>query len=320
MKLYSVKKYTILIMLICMHQDLVAVSLVYNMKIRRAFSAQAFEALFPGKKSFWLITGLPIVYTRSRHIELPLTRGNIFEKTLLSGAIFNARFFAPHYWWLEFTTGLEHQTNHHSGTQNFKDSRTGLDDIVIAAGKNFLFHHEKGQIAIYAISGFPTKYDITAAEAYDTLVGTRFFGLGLGAELSYSFIKNLKQALVGIVQTRFVHFFDRKWQPVLPCGSKIQPGNLTDLFMLVQYRHAFNIFEIGYNPSFFTNQAVILPSEKVPSNDLIRNSFYANYIHAFKSSLLLKKPGGIGTGFNISRSKTFNTKIFAWWINISLLF
>jgi hypothetical protein len=316
----KVLKLIFLMIIFTARETVYSVSLVYNMKIRRAISAHVFEHIFPGKTNFWLLTALPIVYTRSRHIVAPLTSQDLYEKTLLAGSVFNVRFLAPHYWWLEFTTGLENQTDHTCGTQTFKDSRTGFDDIVLTAGKNFFFHDEKGQISFYAIGGVPTKFQVTPQETYDTLVGTRFFGLGAGGELSYSFIKSLKQALIGILQARCVHFFDRAWSPILPCGAQIQPGNLTDLFLIMQYRHKVNIFEVGYNPTFFTNQAALLPTEKIKSPNIVRNSFYANFIHVFKKSLLLKKPGGIGTGINISRSETFDTKIFAWWINLSLLF
>ncbi len=320
MKNIPLKKYLFLLAAIVFMHNCHTVSLVYNMKIRRAFSAQNFLQLDPGRKNFWLLTALPILYTRTRHIEAPLTKQDFYEKSFLAGSIFNIRLLMPDYWWLEFTTGLENQTNHNAGTLTFKDSRTGFDDIVLTAGKNLFFSNDKGQVAFYAITGFPTKYTITVQEAYDTLVGTRFFGLGAGGELSYSFIKTLKQALTAVLQVRCVHFFDRTWSPILPAGGKIQPGNLTDLFMILQYRHKKNIFEIGYNPTFFTNQAVRLCTEKISSPNLVRNSFYANYIHVFKKSLLLKKPGGIGTGFNIGRSGTFDTKIFAWWLNLSLLF
>jgi hypothetical protein len=90
--------------------------------------------------------------------------------------------------------------------------------------------------------------------------------------------------------------------------------------MILQYRHMLNVFEVGYNPTFFTNQAARLCNEIVHSPSFVRNSFYANFIHVFKESALLKKPGGIGTGLNVGRSSMFNTKIFAWWVNISLLF
>ncbi len=101
------------------------------------------------------------------------------KEPFLAGAIFNARFFAPHYWWLEFTTGIEHQKDKIRGTQNFNISRTGLDDIVVAGGKNFLFHDETGQIALYGITGFPTQWQVTAQENFDPLVGTRFLASGL---------------------------------------------------------------------------------------------------------------------------------------------
>lgn len=297
-----------------------AVSLVYNMKIRRAFAAENFIQSQPEKKSFWLLTALPIIYFKERHIQVPLKKQDFYEKVFLIGSIFNIRFLAPYNWWLEFTTGVESQKNVNKGTQTFTKSRTGFDDVVFTLGKNFFFHLDKGQVALYVITGFPTKYRVTLQEAFDPLVGTRFFGLGAGAECSYSFTRTPEQSLTGILQTRFVHFFDRSWEPILPCGGKIEPGNITDLFMILQYRYKIDVFEVGYNPTFFTNQATRVSCKKIESPYFVRNSFYANFTHVFKESLLLKKPGGIGTGLNISRSKLFDTKIFSFWINVTLLF
>ena len=59
---------------------------------------------------------------------------------------------------------------------------------------------------------------------------------------------------------------------------------------------------------------------KVDAPNVIRNSFYASFIHVFKKMFFLNKPGGIGTGFIIGRAKTFDTKIFSWWVNLSVLF
>lgn len=301
-------------------QDLSSISLVYNMKIRRAFSPHVFAQLPDRRKIFWLVTALPIVYGRKRHIVAPELQQNIHEKGFVVGSLFNVRWLLPRYWWAELTTGLEHQKNHFTGTEHFTVSRTGCDDIVLSAGKNIFFHHDKGQFVVYGIAGFPTKAKVTMQEATDTLVGTRFFGLGAGSEISYSFLKNPKHAFTGILQARCVHFFNRKWFPILPCGDSIQPGNLTDVFLLGQYRYKKNVFEVGYNPTFFTHQAALLRAGKQDAPNVIRNSFYASFIHVFKKMFFLNKPGGIGTGFNIGRAKTFDTKIFSWWVNLSVLF
>ena len=135
------------------------------------------------------------------------------KEPFLAGAIFNARFFAPHYWWLEFTTGIEHQKDKIRGTQNFNISRTGLDDIVVAGGKNFLFHDETGANCALRHHGIPYAVAGNSPRKFWSISWYPFFGLGAGAELSYSFIRSLKQALNGILQVRAVHFF---WPEMAP--------------------------------------------------------------------------------------------------------
>ena len=309
-------KKLLLLALAC--QNTYSVSLVYNLKIRRSFSISAFLQTAE-EQVFWLFTGLPIIYARDRHIVVPALKQDVYEKNLTGGAILNGRCLAPRNWWLEVTTGVEKQTSKYCGTSTFNASRTGLDDIVFSVGKNFLFYNNALQFVTYAITGFPTRTKVSSQEALDPLIGTRFFSLGAGGEISYGFIHKLKRSLTGILQARFIHFFDRSWSPILPCTARVHPGNLTDIFAILQYREKTHIFEVGYNPTFFTNQSVHLSSGIQEGQNVMRNSFYANYAYAYKTSPILRKPGLFGFGFNIGRANLFDTKITAAWINVSIL-
>ncbi len=294
-------------------------TLVYNMKIRRAFALGSVVSIKEKRRFAWLLTVLPIFYQRTRNIVVEQLPHTIHEKARSGGSIFNARVLTPHHWWAEVTTGFEKQTTKYGGPRCMRASRTGFDDIVVSVGKNFFIAHDNGQIVAYGITGFPTHRTVSAADQFDPQVGTRFFGLGGGGEISYSFIKKPQQALVGIVQTRFVHFFNRVWSPLLSCDTHIQPGNITDLVLSLQYRRYKNVIEAGYNPTFFTNQAVLLPAQVVKTDTFVRNSFYANYLHLFPQLPLLKLPGGLGAGINIGRAHRFDTKIFACWLNMTVL-
>jgi hypothetical protein len=294
-------------------------TLVYNMKIRRAFAAGSLLNIKQKKQFAWLLTALPIYYQRTRQISVQQLSNAIHEKTRSGGSIFNARLLAPYHWWAEVVTGLEKQTTQYAAASNTQVSRTGFDDIVISIGKNFFFAHDNGQAVVYGIAGFPAYRAVSEADQFDPQVGTRVFGLGVGGEVSYSFIKQQAQALIGIIQTRFVHFFNRRWAPILPCDARIQPGNITDLVLLLQYRKKKNVIEVGYNPTFFTDQAVLLPAQTIKTDTFVRNSVYANYLLLFERLPLIKMPGGLGAGINIGRANRFDTKIFACWLNVTVL-
>lgn len=298
--------------------NLCGLSLVYSMKIRRAFDSSALSSSHQ-KKTIALVSALPIFYVRERNIVVPFLEQDIYEKTKMFGAIFNVRTITPNYWWVELTTGVENESIASSGTNISKISGVGMDDILIAAGKNF-FVGGKAQFAAYGLAGFPIEQDVSIPETQTTLVGSRFYGLGAGAEFSYAFIKKIERSFVGIVQARFVHLFTRSWYPILSFGDRIQPGNFTDLFLIAQCREKMNVFEVGYNPTFFTNQAVLLQAGSLQSPNFVRNSFYANYTYIFKELPLVEIPGALGAGLSISRSSLLTTKIEAGWINITVLF
>jgi hypothetical protein len=295
-----------------------AVTLVYNMKIRRVFNVSAI--LGKKDKPVWIATALPIAYTRSRHIVDPALGVNVYDKRIAGGSLFNLRYIGPQQsWWFEITTGLEKERVQSHGTTNICASRLGIDDIILSGGRAF-FPNKKTQYVVYGLAGFPTRRKLTLAERYDTLVGTRFFGLGLGAEASYAIIQSVQQSLIMIGQARFVHFFNRKWYPILPCNAQIEPGNLTDILASVQYRRGKNIFETGYNVTLFSNQAVVVPPQKITTHLFIRQSAYATYSRMFKEFPVLKIPLLLGAGFNIGHAQRFNTKIYAYWLNISTAF
>jgi hypothetical protein len=313
------------ISLASVHQMIEATTLVYNLKIRRSFSLHHF--LKREHDVLWLLSAVPVIYARKRHLVVPQTAYNVHEKTLIGGSIFNVRALAPHDWWAELTTGIERQQDKVKGTrqglpQNYTIARTGLDDIVITAGKNWRWYRDeffdKAQIVAYGLAGFPTRWKVCPNEVADTLVGTRFLSAGFGAEGSYTFFANKRRSLSAVLQTRFVHFFNRKWYPLLPCSARIEPGNITDLFFIMQYREKMNLFETGYNATIFSQQAVKLATGKEQTPLFVRNSFYCSYTRVFKN-FLGKHPGTLGIGCNISRDTLFETKITGAWINLSLL-
>lgn len=313
----KIKKFIILVLVIFMCRQAGATSLVYNMKIRRLFGVGA--GVGDQKKSKLVATAVPIFYQRKRHIIDDRLKIDTFEKSIMGGSIFNFRYVSDKLWWLEATTGIEKETAQYRGSLNFKNSRSGFDDIILSGGYNII-PTEKTQLVFYGLAGFPTKTKLTSLESVDTLVGSRFFSLGIGSEFSYSFISSLEQSLIGIAQVRFIHFFDRSWSPVLPVGSKIQPGNVTDLLFILHYRKKKNMFEVGYNPTFLTNHAVIINDQTNKYPNFVRQSFYFTYSRLFKELPLLHLPGLIGVGVSTSNSKFLDTKIWACFLDLSVMF
>ncbi|OQA36187.1 MAG: hypothetical protein BWY54_00191 [Candidatus Dependentiae bacterium ADurb.Bin331] len=303
---------------LCASPRVHAISLVYNLKIRRAFNYPISPLLKKDKKALWVASAVPIVYKRDRHIVDPAFGIDVVDKRLTSGSLFNVRYIPRPTWWAELSTGFEHEHAQVSGTSIIDASRTGFDDIVFSVGHNF-FIKKNTQFVLYALGGVPSRLKVTPNEAQDTLVGTRFFSVGVGSEFSYSFINSLPQSLVVIFQNRFLHFFNRRW-PILPPGSSIQPGNVTDLLFAIDYRHKKNAFEIGYNPTIFSNQAVILPTQTIGTHAFVRQSGFASYSRLFEKLPLLHRPGLIGTGLLVSRAHHLDIKIVSIWVNFTTVF
>lgn len=306
-----------LFLLLLNWQSVFATSLVYNMKIRRVFDVSGL--LGKPAKSRLIATAVPIFYKRDREF-IDLEREiNFSEKRISVGSLFNLRAVSPKSaWWGEITAGVENERFSTQGTQNLSASRTGGDDIVLSGGHNW-FPNKKTQVVLYAIGGFPTHFTVDPVDINDALVGTRFFSVGLGSELSYDFIASLRQSCVIIFQNRFLHFFDRSW-PFPVVGSKAQPGNVTDVLLSLQYRIKRTLIEGGYGGTFFTNQAAILPNQTINAPAYIRNSGYITFTHLIKQCPGLKMPLLIGAGFSGARANLFKTRTIAGWLTLTTMF
>lgn len=311
-----IKSVIIIISNVIIWNTINSISLVYNIKIRRTFSLLSELSKGKKRKYRYIATAVPIVYKRNRHIVTEEL--NVCEYRRSSGSIFNFRCTAPTYWWIEASTGLERECACLKGSLNRNFSRTGLDDIIISGGKNF-FPRKHTQFVLYGLAGFPVERDVSLVEAQDTLVGTRFFSIGAGSELSYAFFESLRQSLIGVFQVRFLHFFDRSWFPILPYNATIQPGNVTDLLWTLQYRFKTNILEAGYNTTFFTNQAVLLETERRDTEAFLRKSFYVTYNKVIPK-IFSDKHLVVGAGINNGSSDRYNTNIITSWFTCSIIF
>lgn len=294
-----------------------ATSLVYSMRIRRAFNLRGLSA--NGARSTTAISAVPIYVQRNRTIAKPEQQINFDEERKIAGSVFNVRYSAPQHWWVEFTTALADEWFRTRGTTNNAASKFKLDDIVIGVGHN-IFATDDLQFVWYGIGGVPTSWTLSRDEIQDTFVGTKFFSLGAGSEFSYSLVRNPKSSLILLFQNRLIHFFNRSWQPILqPCG-KIQPGNAIDLLFSIMYRFTMNLVEFGYNPTFFNNQGLILPNEKINNEPFVRNAVYARYSHLFKDAFGGRRPLFVGTGFSYSRARFTQASIYSVWGTLGIVF
>lgn len=308
-------RFYIAIILLLMGDVVQATSLVYNMRVRRAF-ANLGSVIGKEGKGLGVITGVPIAQHRTRN--LITNQFHLFENNIIGGSLINVRYLSPKsMWWAEVTTGLEHEHTKFTGTSKFSIARTGFDDMVFAGGCN-AYWGKKLQGVVYGITGIPTRLRLNSLEGNNTLVGTRFFSLGAGTELSYAPIRGLKRSLIFIVQNRFLHFFKRNWRPII--DGKIRPGNLIDLLGTIRFRQMANLIETGYNATFFTNQALIIADQESKLGNFVRHSFYSTFTHFFRSLPVITKPGGIGVGFSGGFSKKFSTRILTGWVFLTAVF
>lgn len=304
--------------------EMYATQLVYSTKIRRVFALGASEDTVHnnGEEPHWIASAVPVVYTRERHIVQPELGVNVNEETIIGGALLNLRFRPDKHWWGEVTTGVEKEHMVMSGTSNFDICRKGFDDFVFSFGYNmFPDPCEKIQLVAYGLLGVPSRRKVTAQEFTNTLVGTRFWGLGFGGEASYNFVNETARSSFALAQIRFIHFFDRKWFPILPCDYTLKPGNTTDILLTIHHREKRNILEVGYNPTIFTNQGVITNTGENQNTDwAVRNSMYVSVAHICKNEDNPKEPIILGTGISFAWNQLFDTKIFSWWLSVTKVF
>jgi len=304
-----------LFLLLITHNASHAVTLVYNLRVRRIF---AVAAVLERMKSRTLATAVPIYFTRSRPLLEERTNLNGCEKRRAGGALINLRHVPSKHWWIGATTAIATDHGTFTGSDPFHASRTGLDDIVFTAGYRH-FVGDKAQLVAYGLAGIPTRHKLTLEDRHTPLLGTRFYNLGIGGELSYSFLSELKRSFATIAQVRFIHGFNRSWCPVLPAGSTFQPGNSIDMLFTAQYRKKRTVIEGGYDGTFFANQAIITPVETIKTDTVYRHTGYLSLSHA-SFETFLRKPIVYGAGFNASYAPRIDTKTFSFWIHGSIVF
>ena len=291
-----------------------SVTLVYNLKVRRVFTI---AAVLERMKSRLLFSAVPLFFTRSRDLIDTRTGLQGREKRRAGGSLLNMRYIPSKHWWLEVTTAIETDHATFTGTDPFHASRVGLDDFVFSAG----YRHFIGrcQLVGYGLVGLPSRRKVTLEDRHTPLVGTRFYNLGFGVEGSYSFISELRRSFAAIIQARFIHGFNREWFPILPKDARIQPGNGTDFLFSFQWRRRRTIVETGYNLTIFSQQAVILPTETIDADTLVRHSGYLSLSHAIPKGLF-DKPFIFGAGFNVSRARILDVRTFTGWVHFSIVF
>ena len=317
MKRASRNELLFLIVALSHASHITATSLVYSMRLRRSLTAPVLFGNQP--RTITSFSSVPIYSQRSRHIVDSARAIDICESRKIVGDVLNMRHTSKKLWWIEVTTALADEWFSSQGTSRTSASRFGLDDIVVEAGR-VIRMGKNWQFVYYGLAGFPTSWRPSLNETQDPLVGTKLFSLGAGIELSYSAIINPQHAVVFVFQNRFIHFFNRTWQPILPCGGKIQPGNVTDLLFSVMYRFSANVVEAGYNPTFFTNQAVITNNQKISTESFVRNGAYVRYAHLMRDFWAEDKHGFVGAGFSLARASRFNSRIHSAWLAIGGLF
>ena len=299
-----------------------ATQLVYNMKVQRAF-APGFEGQDLGeeqssrKRSRWALSVAPAVHTRERDIADQEIGLNVHEDTVIGGALLNLRYRPTRHLWWNVLTGVlkEHMTL--NGTSNIDASRTGFDDVIFSGGYHML-PQEDLELVVYGLIGVPTRHHVCPFEFTNALVGTRFWSIGGGAEVAYLLMHEEDRSSYAIAQLRFIHFFDRSYFPVLPCNTRVQPGNVTDLLLTFQHHEGPNTFEGGYNLTAFTDRALIVDRQDViRDRTVLRNSFYLGVSHISRNDCDPSKSITLGTGLSTAWENRFNMQSFSWWFVVS---
>lgn len=315
-KIYLSTLFIVITTLLTTWQTVLSGTLVYSMKIRRVLAGTR-QALNKEDQTIWALSFLPIGSGRTAHIVTKAPDVDVIQKRRIFGVLLNARCLLPSSTWLEFTTAVHNESGSTKGSINTCGERTGLDDIVASVGHNISLS-KKVQLVFYGIAGAPTRQKITEQDRLGTFVGTRFFSLGGGAELSYTFVQSPERMVSSLTQTRFIHFFDRGWSPLLPCGSSIQPGDIIDALVATTWREKKDIFELGYNPTFFINQGVTTPERgEVRTPNFVRHGAYVSYSHLFTSRT---HPILLGASFGFNKSDLFDACTYSGLINCTIIF
>lgn len=308
----------IIILILCLkNQNIKPETIIYYMKIRGVFNIEQGDPSH--QKSESNFSFYPFGFKQNRHILDEQDSTNLHEKITNYGLVFNYRYTNKNNWWIDAITGLETEKSCYCGSSNFINKRIGFDDILLTGGYIF-YPSNKTQFVLYGSAGLPTRYKVSALEVQNNPVGSRFFNLGAGAEISYNLFTDKKRSIFAILQSRFIHFFDRRWFPILPYDAKIQPGNTTDILCTLLYMQDQNILEIGYDATFSTNEATIFPFCKIKTPPSTLHNYYLNYSRICANIFDSEKSFSYGGGVWLTYSKQFNTKSLTWWLEFILIY
>lgn len=312
------KKYYLIVHLffLAVTQQLLPVSLVYSMKIRRIFA----PSIPMARRSHILLSAAPIINYRTRVLSSDILGASICntEKSLSRGSLLDIRYMQKT-GWFEVTTGVGKESICTTGTNNFRASRTGLDDIVCAGGYTLLLS-ERSQFDMYGLAGFPSKRALQSFEVFDTLMGTRFFSVGGGAEVSYSLLQTSERTLFFSLQGRIIHFFDRTWSPILPDTARIKPGEIIGILCAGNYTKNKLSIEVGYNPSISINQAILLDKQTVRGSTFIQHSCYIDTDYSFKKTPSTGQTTLIGAGLSLGITPKYRARMVTGWLHATIIF
>jgi len=110
--------------------ELSAVTLVYNLRVRRIFNV---PEIADRLASSIVLSAVPIYFQRTADIE-SRSGGIVCEKRRAGGALLNLRYVPSARGWVEVTSGIERDSGEFSGIDRFDAARTGMDDIVFSGG------------------------------------------------------------------------------------------------------------------------------------------------------------------------------------------
>ena len=119
--------------------------------------------------------------------------------------------------WIEFIAayGKEHTHLQYEQTE-YKENHRGWDDFLIDIGHNFLDKTGKKQFMFHWVVGIPITWSVTPAQIEQPLWGSRTYSTGPVVEVAYDFIRNAAEDLFIGALARFLHFFKRHYEPLLP--------------------------------------------------------------------------------------------------------
>ncbi len=261
------------------------------------FSASYFYDLYIHNEYYAEPPGFP-----SKLVILPLVasfsgKGDQWHENRLAGGIVGAVRFVHDHTWIEFVTayGKEKMKFNHLG-QFGKASRAGWDDFIIDFGHNFLDKTGKKQLLLHWLIGIPLIQKVTLEEVQSPLWGTRTYATGPVIEFAYDFIRNYAQDFFFGIIGRFLHRYERSYEPILPRGTFFHPGNALDILILLHNRYYEHNVEIGYVYTHYNHISLEAPTgiTRLPSERY--NSFYVDYFYYYEKRSL---------GFEVNITKTF---------------